>query len=67
MSGIVIGSTAAALTTIAAVMVATFPDAAQAVAPFFEVDHEYAAFSAALVTAIPFLAVLTVLAGSARD
>lgn len=66
MSGIVIASTAAALTTVATAMVATFPEVSQAVAPMFETSHEFAVVSASILASVPVLAVLTMLAGSGR-
>jgi hypothetical protein len=66
MSGI-IASAAAALTTAATVLVATFPEASQAFAPLFEPGNEYAALTAGLLVSIPGLALLTVIAGAARD
>ncbi len=66
MSGI-IASAAAALTTAATVLVATFPEASLAFAPLFEPGNEYAALTAGLLVSIPGLALLTLIAGAARD
>ena len=67
MSGIVFASTAAALTTVATVMIATFPEVSQAIAPVFETSHEYAVTSVAIIFAVPALALLTLLATAAKD
>ena len=66
MSGI-IASTTAALTTAVTVLVATFPEANLAFAPLFEPGNEYAALTAGLLISIPGLALLTIIAGAARD
>ena len=67
MSGIVIASTAAALTTVATVMIATFPELSQAIAPVFETSREYAVASIAIIFAVPALAMMTLLAAAAKD
>ena len=66
MSGI-LTSTTIALTTVATVFAATFPELGQAIAPAFESGNEYAAYTLGLLISIPGLALLTVLAGGARD
>ena len=67
MSGIVIGTTAAALTTVATVIVTTLPEVSQAIAPMFESGHEFAVVSTSLLTSLPVLAMLTALVASGRD
>ena len=67
MSGIVIGSTAAALTTVATVIVATLPEVYQAMAPMFETSHEFAVVSASLLASVPLLAMLTALIATGRN
>ena len=67
MSGIVIGTTAAALTTVATAVIATVPEISQAFAPMFESSHEFAVVSASLLTSLPVLAMLTALVASGRD
>lgn len=66
MSGL-LTSTTIALTTIATVFAATFPEVSHALAPIFETGNEYAAFSLGILVAIPGLALLTVIAGAARN
>lgn len=66
MSGIIASATAA-LTTAATVIVATFPEVNLALAPLFEPGNEYAALTAGLLVSIPGLALLTIIAGAARD
>ena len=66
MSGI-IASTTAALTTAVTVLVATFPEANLAFTPLFEPGNEFAALTAGLLISIPGLALLTIIAGAARD
>lgn len=66
MPGILSSSTIA-LTTVATVMAASFPEVGQAISPIFESGNEYAAYSLGLLVSIPGIALLTVLAGAARD
>ncbi len=66
MSGI-ISSATIALTTVATVFAAAFPEVSHAVAPIFESGNEYAAYSLGLLVSIPGLALLTLIAGAARD
>ena len=66
MSGLLTSSTIA-LTTVATVFAAAFPEVGQAFSPLFETGNEYAAFSIGMVVAIPGLALLTLIAGAARD
>lgn len=67
MSGIATLTAAAAATTAATVLAATLPEASQAFAPLFESGNEYAALSLGLIVSIPGLALLTLIAGAARD
>ncbi|PPC83745.1 MAG: hypothetical protein CTY31_01810 [Hyphomicrobium sp.] len=67
MSATIIGSALAALTTVTTVVVATLPEAQMLLSPLTEGGHEYAAVSAGLIVSLPILAVLTLLAGSAKD
>lgn len=67
MSGIVTATVAAAATTAATVIAATLPEVSLAFAPLFEPGNEYAALTAGLLVSIPGLALLTLIAGAARD
>jgi hypothetical protein len=67
MSGIVIATTTAAAAATGAVLVATLPEATQALTAMFEADHEFAVISASILCSFPILAVLMALAGSARE
>ena len=66
MSGLLTSSTIA-LTTVVTVFAAAFPEVGQAVGPLFETGNEYAAFSIGMLVAVPGLALLTLIAGAARD
>lgn len=66
MSGL-ITSTTIALTTVATVMAASFPEVAQSIAPIFDTTDEYTAVSMGILISIPGLALLTILASAARD
>jgi hypothetical protein len=67
MSGIIVGTAAAALTTAATVVIATIPDAQALLSPLTENGNEYAVAAASIVASFPMLAVLTVLAVSGRE
>lgn len=64
MSGIVIGSAAAAVATAATVVVASLPDAQALISPLTEGGNEYAIAVASVLASLPMLGVLTVLAAS---
>ena len=66
MSGI-ISSATIALTSVATVFAASLPEISQALAPVFENGNEYAANAMGLLIAIPGIALLTLVAGAARD
>jgi hypothetical protein len=66
MSGI-ISSATIALTSVATVFAASLPEISQALAPVFENGNEYAANAMGLLIAIPGIALLTLIAGAARD
>ncbi|MEQ1718383.1 MAG: hypothetical protein ABL907_20770 [Hyphomicrobium sp.] len=67
MSGIVALTAAAAVTTTATVVAAASPDITAALQPFFEGGNEYAATTLGFLISIPGLALLTLIAGAARD
>ena len=67
MSATIIGSAAAALSTAATVIVATLPEAQAILSPLTEGGAEYATTAIGMLISFPILAVLTVIAGSARD
>ena len=67
MSGIVTVSAAAALTTAATVVIATLPDAQALFSPLTDSGNEYAVAAVSFLASVPILAVMTVLAASARD
>jgi hypothetical protein len=67
MSGIIVGSAAAALSTAAIVVIATLPDARALLSPLTENGNEYAIAAASIVASLPMLTVLTVLAISGRE
>lgn len=67
MSGIAIVSTAAALATVATVIATTLPEVAQAVAPLFEANHEFALAAISILASFPALAVMTMLVATGRD
>ena len=67
MSATIIASAAAALTTAATVVVATLPEAHEILSPLTEGGTEFATTAAALLIAFPLLALMTIIAGSARD
>lgn len=66
MSGIV-GAIVGGVTAFAAVTVAAVPEAAHALEPLFAFDSEYTVVAAALLFAVPALAVLTLLAIASED
>lgn len=66
MSGL-LTSTTIALTTVATVFAATFPEVGQSFSPLFETGNDYAAFSLGMLITIPGLALLTLLAGASHD
>ena len=67
MSGIVAGSAAAAITTVATVVVASLPDAQAIFSPLTEGDNEYAIAGASILASLPMLAIMAVLSVSARE
>jgi hypothetical protein len=67
MSGIVIASAAAAITTVATVVVAALPDAQALLSPLTEGGNEYAIATASVLASIPMLGIMAVLATSARE
>ena len=66
MSGIIVGSAVAAITT-ATVLVATLPDAQALLSPLTEGGNEYAIATASVLASLPMLAVMAVLATSGRE
>jgi len=66
MSGIITSATIA-LTSVATVFAASLPEVSQDLAPIFESGNEYAASSLGLLISIPGIALLTLIAGAARD
>ncbi|MBK9079757.1 MAG: hypothetical protein WBP38_11755 [Hyphomicrobium sp.] len=67
MSATLIASATAALTTAATVIVAALPEARDLLSPLTEGGTEFATTAAALFIALPVLAVMTLIAGSAQD
>lgn len=67
MSATIITSAAAALTTAATVIVASLPEAQAILSPLTEGGNEFAMTAAGIMIAFPFLAVLTLIAGSSND
>ncbi len=67
MSATVIASAAAVLTTTATVIVASLPEAQALLSPITDGGTEYATAAFAMMIGFPFLAVLTILAGSSND
>ncbi len=66
MSGIITSATIA-LTSVTMVLAASLPEISQSLAPIFENGNEYAANAMGLMIAIPGIALLTLIAGAARD
>ena len=66
MSGIIVGSAVAAITT-ATVLVATLPDAQALLSPLTEGGNEYAIATASVLASLPMLAIMAVLATSGRE
>jgi hypothetical protein len=67
MSGIILGSAAAAMTTAVTVVVASFPDAQALLSPLTDGGNEYAIATASVIASIPMLGVMAVLAVSGRE
>jgi len=67
MSGIAIGSVAAVISTAAAVVVTTLPDAQALLSPLTEGGNEYAMAAASVLASLPMLAIMSVLAISGRE
>ena len=67
MSATVISAAAAAFTTAATVVVASLPEAQALISPLTEGGTEYATAAFSMLIGFPMIAVLTVIAGSARD
>ncbi len=67
MSGLVAGSAAAAISTAATVVVASFPDAQALLSPLTESGSEYAVAAASVLASIPMLGFMAVLAVSGRE
>ena len=66
MSGI-ISASAIALATLVTVLAATIPDISGAISPVFDVNNEFVTGSLGLMISIPGLALLTLIAGAARE
>ncbi len=67
MSATLIASVTAAVTTVATVVVASLPEAQAILSPLTEGGSEFATTAAGLMIALPLLAVMTLIAGSAQD
>jgi len=67
MSGIAVGSVAAAVATAATVVVASLPDAQALLSPLTECANEYAIVGASIMASLPMLAIMAVLSVSARE
>jgi hypothetical protein len=67
MSGIIIGSIAAVITTAATVVVATLPDTQALFSPLTEGGNEYAVAALSMMASLPMLGLMTLLAASGRE
>ena len=67
MSVIVAGSAAAAIATVATVVVTSLPDAQALLSPLTEGGNEYAIATASVLASLPLLGFMAVLATSARE
>jgi hypothetical protein len=67
MSVIVAGSAAAAIATVATVVIASLPDAQALLLPLTESGNEYAIATASVLASLPLLGFMAVLATSARE
>ena len=67
MSGIVLGSAAAAIFTVIAVVTAALPDAEMLFLPLTGAGNEYTTAAVSILASLPMLAVMTVLAISGRE
>jgi hypothetical protein len=67
MSGIVVGSVAAVVTTAATVVVASLPDAQALLSPLTENGNEFAIAAASILASLPMLGIMAVLSVSARE
>lgn len=67
MTATIIASAAAALTTAATVVLATLPEAQAILSPITEGGSEFAMAAAGMLIAFPFVAVMTLIAGSNQD
>jgi hypothetical protein len=67
MSAVFIASATAALATAATTVVAALPEARDVLSPLTEGGGEFATTAAALLIALPVIAVMTLIAGSAQD
>jgi hypothetical protein len=67
MSGIIIGSAAAVITTAATVVIATLPDAQALFSPLTEGGNEYAVAAVSMMASLPMLGLMAVLAATGRE
>ncbi len=67
MSAIIAGSAAAVIATAATVVVAAFPDAQALLSPLTEGGNEYAIATLSVLSSIPMLGIMAVLAASGRE
>jgi hypothetical protein len=67
MSGIVVASAAAAISTVATVVLASLPDAQALLSPLTEGGNEYSIATMSVLASIPMLGIMAVLATSARE
>jgi hypothetical protein len=67
MSGTVAVSAAAALTTVATVVIATLPDVQALLSPLTDSGNEYTVAAVSIFASVPILAVMTVLAASGHE
>ena len=67
MSGIVVASVAAVVTTVATVIVASLPDAQSLLSPLTDGGNEYSVVATSVLASLPLLGVMAVLSISARE
>lgn len=66
MTALIAGSAAVAVTTLATVVIATFPEAKDVLIPITE-GNEYAVATVSMLASLPFLTVLGVLTAAGRE
>lgn len=67
MSGIVVASAVAVVSTVATVVLAALPDAQALLSPLTEGGNEFTVSTVSVLASIPMLAIMAVLATSTRE